>query len=255
MIVADAPYRLVADAPYRWVADAPYRLVADAPYRLVADAPLWSGRQVGGNWDVIWYYTLQHLRYTVIAVAIGLVLALPAGYLAVRHRGVYPVLLVVTNVIYAVPALTLFVILAPALGYTNDKPIVVAMALYSLVILVRNLVESIRSVPEPVIRAAEGMGYRPWRRFRDVEVPLALPGVVAGLRLATVSTVSLISVGAIIGRGALGRMFSDGFQRRINTEIWAALLAVIVLALVLDLVIYLIGRFATPWTRVREAKG
>ena len=200
-----------------------------APQRWAADAPLWSGRQLEGNWDVIWYYTLQHLRYTILAVLLGLVLAVPAGYAAVRHRSLYPVLLVITNVMYAVPALTLFVI------------------------LVRNLVESIRSVPEPVIRAADGMGYRPLRRFLGVELPLALPGVVAGLRLATVSTVSLISVGAIIGRGALGRMFSDGFQRKINMEIWSALVAVIVLALVLDLVIYLLGRFATPWTRVRRA--
>jgi osmoprotectant transport system permease protein len=224
-----------------------------APQRWAADAPLWSGRQLEGNWDVIWYYTFQHLRYTILAVLLGLVLAVPAGYAAVRHRSLYPVLLVITNVMYAVPALTLFVMLAPALGYTNDKPIVIAMALYTLVILVRNLVESIRSVPEPVIRAADGMGYRPLRRFLGVELPLALPGVVAGLRLATVSTVSLISVGAIIGRGALGRMFSDGFQRKINMEIWSALVAVIVLALVLDLVIYLLGRFATPWTRVRRA--
>jgi osmoprotectant transport system permease protein len=252
--VADAPQRLVADAPQRLVADAPQRLVADAPQRLVADAPLWSGRQLEGNWDVIWFYTLQHLRYTVFAVVLGLVLAVPAGYLAMRFRAVYPVLLVVTNVIYAVPALTLFVILAPALGYTNDKPIVIAMALYSLVILVRNLVESIRSVPEPVIRAADGMGYRPLRRFVGVEVPLALPGLVAGLRLATISTVSLISVGAMIGRGALGRMFYDGYQRKINIEIWSALVAVIVLALVLDLVVYIVGRVATPWTRVRAAR-
>ena len=236
------------------VVDAARRLAADAPRRLVADAPLWSGRQLEGNWDVIWYYTLQHLRYTVLAVVLGLVLAVPAGYVAVRYRPIYPVLLVVTNIIYAVPALTLFVILAPALGYTNDKPIVIAMALYSLVILVRNLVESIRSVPEPVIRAADGMGYRPLRRFLGVEVPLALPGLVAGLRLATVSTVSLISVGAIIGRGALGRMFYDGYQRKINLEIWSALVAVIVLALVLDLVVYLVGRVATPWTRVRAAR-
>jgi osmoprotectant transport system permease protein len=228
--------------------------LADAPSRLVADAPLWSGRQLAGNWDVIWYYTLQHLRYTLLAVALGLVLAVPAGYLAMRFRAIYPVLLVVTNVIYAIPAVTLFVMLAPALGYTNDKPIVIAMALYSLVILVRNLVESIRSVPDPVIRAADGMGYRPLRRFLGVEIPLALPGVVAGLRLATVSTVSLISVGALIGRGALGRMFNDGYQRKISIEIWSALVAVMVLALVLDLVIYLIGRFATPWTRVRAAR-
>ena len=132
-------------------------------------------------------------------------------------------LLAVTNVIYAIPALALFVLLGPSLGFTNDKPIVVAMTLYTLVILVRNTVEGIRAVPEPVLRSADAMGYRPFHRFRALELPLALPSIIAGLRLATVSTVSLISVGAIIGRGGLGRMFADGHARRINVELWAAL--------------------------------
>ncbi len=215
----------------------------------VAAAPLWNGRQVSGNWDVIWYYTLQHARYTVFAVVFGLALALPLSYLAVRRPASYPVLLAATNVIYAIPALTLFVLLGPWLGFTNDKPIVVAMTLYTLVILVRNIVEGIRAVPEPVLRAADAMGYRPFRRFRSVELPLALPGIIAGLRLATVSTVSLISVGAIIGRGGLGRMFADGYVRNISIELWCALVATMVLALVLDLIIYTAGRSATPWTR------
>lgn len=216
---------------------------------LLADAPLWNGRQLAGNWDVVWYYTLQHARYTLLAVALGLVLALPAAYLAVRRPGSYPVLLAATNVIYAIPALTLFVMLSPWLGFTNDRPIVVAMTLYTLVILVRNIVEGIRAAPEPVLRAADAMGFRPFRRFTSVELPLALPGIVAGLRLATVSTVSLISVGAIVGRGGLGRMFSDGYQRRIDIELWVALGATMLLALTLDLLIYAAGRWATPWTR------
>jgi osmoprotectant transport system permease protein len=216
---------------------------------LLAAAPLWNGRQLSGNWDVIWYYTLQHARYTVLAVVFGLLLALPLAYLAVRRPFTYPALLTVTNIIYAIPALTLFVLLSPALGFTNDKPIVVAMTLYTLVILVRNIVEGIRAVPEPVLRAADAMGYRSFKRFWAVELPLALPGIVAGLRLATVSTVSLISVGAIIGRGGLGRMFSDGYVRNINIEIWAALVATMVLALVFDLLIYSAGRAATPWSR------
>lgn len=221
---------------------------------VLASAPSWSGRQLSGNWDVVWYYVQQHARYTIIAVVLGFALALPASYLAVRRPAVYPVLLALTNIIYAIPALALFVLLSPWLGFTNDKPIVVAMTLYTLVILVRNLVEGIRAVPEPVLRAADGMGYRPLRRFVGVELPLALPGIVAGLRLATVSTVSLISVGAVVGRGGLGRMFADGYERRINIELWAALGATMALALVLDLLIYAGGRQATPWTRrVRRA--
>ncbi len=220
---------------------------------LAASPPLWNGRQMAGNWDVVWYYTMQHARYTVLAVTLGFALALPAAYLAVRRPGTYPVLLAVTNALYAIPALTLFGILSPWLGFTNDKPIVVAMTIYTLVILVRNIVEGIRAVPDPVLRAADAMGYRPFRRFGAVELPLALPSIVAGLRLATVSTVSLISVGAIVGRGGLGRMFADGYQRKINIELWAALVATMALALVLDLGIYLAGRWATPWTRRHQA--
>jgi osmoprotectant transport system permease protein len=219
----------------------------------VAAAPLWNGRQVSGNWDVIWYYTLQHARYTVFAVVLGLLAALPLSYLAVRRPGTYPVLLTVTNIVYAIPAITLFVLLGPWLGFTNDKPIVVAMTLYTLVILVRNIVEGVRAVPEPVLRAADAMGYRSFKRFSAVELPLALPSIVAGLRLATVSTVSLISVGAIVGRGGLGRMFADGYVRRINIEIWCALVATMVLALFFDLIIYSAGRAATPWSRRTRA--
>lgn len=221
---------------------------------LLADVPIWSGPQLAGNWDVIRYYTIQHVRYTVLAVAAGTALSVPLAYLAVRRPAVYPALLVATNVVYAIPAITLFVVLGPWLGFTNDKPIVVAMTLYTLVILVRNLVESIRSVPAAVLDAADGMGYRHLRRFASVELPLALPGIVAGLRLATVSTVSLISVGALIGRGALGRLFSDGRARSIAVELWAGLVSVVVLAMVLDALLVFAGRLITPWQRADRAR-
>jgi osmoprotectant transport system permease protein len=217
----------------------------------LASPPIWSGPQLSGNWDVIWFYTKVHLIYTVTAVGIGTALSLPFAYLAVRRPRVYPVMLSVTNAIYAIPSVALFVILAPWLGFTNDKPIVTAMTLYTLVILVRNLVESIRSVPDAVVSAADGMGYRRFARFVTVELPLAVPGIVAGLRLATVSTVSLISVGALIGRGGLGRLFTDGRVRSITVELWAGVIAVVALALVLDAVLVLAGRLATPWQRAR----
>ena len=216
---------------------------------MIADVPIWSGKQLAGNWDVIWYYTQQHIRYTVIAVALGALLSIPLSLAAVRAPRTYPALLAATNAIYAIPSVALFVILAPALGFTNDKPIVVAMTLYTLVILVRNIVESIRSVPEAVLRSADGMGYRPLARFFTVELPLALPGIVAGLRLAVVSTVSLISVGALVGRGGLGRLFTDGRVRHIVVELWSGVVAVVVIALLLDGLLVLAGRIATPWMR------
>jgi osmoprotectant transport system permease protein len=218
---------------------------------MIAKAPFWNGPQLAGNWDVIWYYTLQHLRYTVIAVLLGTIVSFPVAYAALRRPAIYPFVLSMTNAIYAIPSIALFVLLAPWLGITNDKPIVVAMTLYTLVILVRNIVEAIRSVPGDVVAAADGMGYRPLARFGAVELPLAVPGIIAGLRLATVSTVSLISVGALIGRGGLGRLFADGRNRRIVTELWAGFFAVVALALVLDALLVFAGRLATPWRRQR----
>ena len=217
---------------------------------MIADAPIWSGQQLAGNWDVIWYYAQQHVRYTVIAVLLGTLVSIPLSLAAVRAPRTYPALLAITNAVYAIPSVALFVILSPALGFTNDKPIVTAMALYTLVILVRNIVESIRSVPESVLRSADGMGYRPVSRFFTVELPLAVPGIVAGLRLAVVSTVSLISVGALIWRGGLGRLFKDGRDRHIVVELWSGVAAIVVIALVLDALLVLAGRLATPWMRV-----
>ena len=217
-----------------------------------AAGPTWSGPGLAGNWDVIWHYFLLHVQYTVLAVALGTLLALPLGYCGYRWARTYPPLLALTNIVYAIPSVAMFVLLFPVVGITNDKPIVIAMALYSLVILVRCLVEGLRAVPPATVTAATAMGYGALRRFVSVELPLAMPNVIAGIRLATVSTVSLISVGGLIGKGALGRLFSDGFARRIDVEVRAAIVAIVALALVADLVVLVIGRLLTPWTRARS---
>lgn len=183
----------------------------------------------------------------------GAAMALPLAYVSFRWPRTYPSILSLSNVLYAIPSVAMFVMLSPFLGFTNDKPVVVAMAVYTLVILVRNIVEGLRAVPAAVIDAATAMGYRPLRRFATVELPLALPGIIAGLRLATVSTISLISVAAVVGRGGLGRLFDDGFARDIDIEVWAGLGAIVVLALAMDLLIVGLGRLMTPWTRVVES--
>lgn len=216
---------------------------------VASNPPNWSGAQYSGNWDVVWYWTQVHIRYTVIALALGCAVALPLSYLAHRRPRTYPPMLAVTNALYAIPSIAMFVLLGPALGFTNDRPVIVAMAIYSLVILVRNLVESLRAVPPAVTDAAIAMGIGPFRRFVTVELPMAAPGIIAGLRVATVSTISLISVGAVVGRGGLGRLFDDGFQRRITEELVAGLVAIVVLAMIADLLIVLVGRLLTPWLR------
>jgi osmoprotectant transport system permease protein len=211
----------------------------------------WNGHQLAGNWDVIRYYSTQHLRLSLIAIVLGVTAAAPLILIARRSRRAYSVILAVTNVLYAIPSLTLFLILATVLGLLSDKPIVVALALYTLTIIVRNTIEGLRAVSPYVVDAARAMGYRSTRRLVRVELPLAMPAIAAGLRVATVSTISLVSVAGIIGHGGLGQMFNDGFQRRIYVEVTAALIASIVLAITLDVLLYLGQRALTPWARSR----
>ena len=211
----------------------------------------WNGHQLAGNWDVIRFYTVQHLRLSLISLALGVTAAVPLILIARQSRRAYSVILAGTNVLYAIPSLTLFLILSTVLGLLNDKPIVVALALYTLTIIVRNTIEGLRAVSPHVVDAARAMGYRSTRRLVFVEIPLAMPAIAAGLRVATVSTISLVSVAGIIGRGGLGQMFNDGFQRRIYVEVTAALVASLILAVSLDLLLYLGQRAITPWARSR----
>jgi osmoprotectant transport system permease protein len=214
----------------------------------------WSGRQLAGNWDVLWHYTWIHIRFTVQSLVLGAVVAFVLGFVAYRWRAAYTPLLGITNALYAIPSLAMFAILGTFFGILSDRSLIVAMAIYTLAILLRNMVEGLRAVSPNVIDASTAMGYRPTRRFLTVELPLALPAIVAGLRVAAVSTISILTVGGVIGRGGLGQMFRDGYVRNITIEVWAALVAVVVLALVADALIFLAGRAATPWTRVRGAR-
>jgi osmoprotectant transport system permease protein len=218
---------------------------------IASSAPFWNGPQLSGNWNVIWYYVGQHVRYTLASIALGLAITIPLVYVALRWPRTYPPMLVLANVLYAIPSLAMFILLGGWFGYFNDKPVVVAMAIYTLVVLVRNFVEGLRAVPPSVVDAATGLGFGVSRRYFAVDVPLALPGIIAGLRLATVSTISLISVGGLIGRGALGHMLQEGFTRKINVEIAASFIAIVVLALIADALILVAGRALTPWARAR----
>jgi osmoprotectant transport system permease protein len=212
----------------------------------------WSGRQLAGNWDVIWHYTGIHLRLTLTALLLGTIFAFLLAILCHRSPRIYPAVLGATNVAYTIPSLPLFLVLGTLLGsLLSDRPLIVGLAIYTLAILLRNIVEGLRGVPEHVTQAAEAMGYRPFRRLVAVELPLAIPAIIAGLRVAAVSTISILTVGLFIGRGGLGQLFRDGYQRDIAIEIWAGVVAVIVLALIVDVALALLGWILTPWTRAR----
>jgi osmoprotectant transport system permease protein len=216
-----------------------------------ARPPSWSGFGVGGNWDVIWHYTVVHLRITLLALLLGAVIAFPLGLIGSRWRRTYPPILGVSNVLYTIPSLSLIVVLGIGfgLGLLNDRPLIVALAVYTLAILVRNLVEGLRAVPDHVKEAALGMGYTPLRRLFAVELPLAVPAIIAGLRVAAVSTISLVSVGGVLGRGGLGFLFFEGYRRNRLTEIVAGIVASITLAVIFDVALVLSRRAMTPWMR------
>lgn len=200
------------------------------------------------NLDTVLDDLSEHIQIALISLLLGCLIAFPVGLIAYRWRAAYGPLLAITQVLYTVPSLALFVLLINAVGI-GQTPVIIGLTIYSLVILVRNLVEGLRAVPPDVIDAATAMGFRKTRRLFAVELPIAIPAIVAGLRLACVSNISLVSVGALIGTGGLGQLFIHGFQIDNQIEIWTGIVVTIALALFLDLLIVGGGRLLTPWTR------
>jgi len=192
--------------------------------------------------------TLQHLWITVAAVALGLVIALPVALVARRYRALESTILAVTTGLYTIPSLALFPLLVPFTGLSAST-VVIGLALYSLTILVRNSLEGLRAVPDEVRESALGLGFGPTRMLLRVELPLALPVIIAGLRIATVSSVALTTVGALVAYGGLGNMLLDGVTSNFKAEIMTASILCVILAFALDAVLVVVQRLSTPWTR------
>ncbi|TCO65739.1 ABC transporter permease [Actinocrispum wychmicini] len=205
--------------------------------------------------DIV-YWTGQHLWLSLLPVAIGLVISIPLGWVANRWRVARAILVPVAGILYTIPSLVLLVMLPALLGTQILNPInvVIALTIYTVALLVRVVADSLAAVPPPVIAAANAMGYRPVRRFLGVELPLAIPVLVAGLRVATVSNISLVSVGGLLGVKQLGYAFPDGYGVERYSEIIAGLVLIILLALLFDRIWLLVGRLLTPWTRAGVAK-
>jgi osmoprotectant transport system permease protein len=201
---------------------------------------------IPGNGSLIWQLTWENAVLGTVPALIGLVISLPLGIMAARWRWFYPPVLTIVNIIYAIPALALFIALIPSLGLT-DRNVIVALTLFSLCVITPNVVAGLRAVPDSVRQAATAMGYGPLRRLIQVELPLAVPVIIAGLRVGVVSSISLASVGQLIGVSSLGYLFIDGLQRSFPTEIYVGLVLVIVLALVCDLILVGARRALTPW--------
>jgi osmoprotectant transport system permease protein len=201
---------------------------------------------IAANGAQIWQLTKETIVLGVIPPLIGLAISLPLGIIAERWRWFYPPTLTVVNVIYAIPALVLFIALIPALGLT-DTNVIVALTLFSLCVIMPNVVAGLRGVPPSVRQAATAMGYGALRRLITVELPVAVPVIIGGLRVAMVSSISLASVGQLIGVTSLGYYFIDGEQRDFPTEIYVGLVLIIALALTADLILVGVRRLLTPW--------
>lgn len=205
---------------------------------------------VAANLPLIASYLVAHLAQALPAIAASLVLAVPIARLAQRVPWLRGILVSGSSLLYAIPSLALFVILPVILGtgIRDTVNVVVALTLYGLALLVPSTVGALESVDRAVVDAAAAMGMGRTRRFLAVELPLAGPTVLAGLRVVTVSTISLTTVGAVLGVRSLGFLFTDGFQRGLTAEIITGVVVTAALALLLDLAVLLAGRLVLPWT-------
>jgi osmoprotectant transport system permease protein len=215
--------------------------------------PWFSWRYVQDNAETIRTALVEHIALTAESVVVAAVLGVGLAVLAYWVRPLATPILATTGVMYTVPSLGLLAILGPLLP-SHRTAVVLALVVYALLVIVRNALTALLQVPGDVREAATAMGYGRVARLWRVELPLALPGLLTGLRLATVSTVALVTVGDIVGYGALGGLLMSGFRNNFyKAQIATAALLCVALALALDAVLLLLGRWLTPWTRRRAA--
>jgi osmoprotectant transport system permease protein len=202
------------------------------------------------NSDLIWLRTVEHLQLTLVALAVGLALSLVLAAVALRWRITYGPITWSTGVLYAIPSIALFAFLVPVtgLGFVTAE---IGLVSYTLLILVRNIVTGIDGVPASVRSAADAMGYRPVHRFWAVDLRLALPAIIAGLRIASVTVIGLVTVTALVGSGGYGVFILDGLGRNFTTPIVVGAGLSIALALAVDIVLLGVQRVLAPWERAR----
>lgn len=208
---------------------------------------------IADHTDDLTTLTLSHLQAALTAVLLGLLISLPLAVLAHRVRRLRGLLLGLSNVLFTIPSIAVFVLLLPVSGLTRTTT-VTGLTIYTLVVLLRNTVEGLDSVPARTKEAAKAMGARPLRTLLTVELPLALPVIMAGVRIATVMAISLVSVATYIGDGGLGQLFTDGFQRNFPTPVIVGVVLTLLLALVADALLVTLQYVLTPWTR-RQKQG
>jgi len=233
-------------------------LIAIGPAVMAVDNPTerwWWGEWLGrdANRELILDATREHVVLTLAAVLVGLLMAIPAAITVVRHPRMKGLVLGVAGALYTVPSLALYALLVPYTGLSRTTALV-PLVLYTLLILVRNTVTGLEQVPADVRDAADGMGLSRRQRLWKVEVPLALPSILAGIRIATVSTIGLLTIAALVGLGGLGQLILVGLNRPIRTAVSVGILLSVVLAVVKNIGLAALGRRLTPWSAPRSRR-
>jgi osmoprotectant transport system permease protein len=214
----------------------------------------WPWPWLGRNLDKIAEATGQHLFLALLPVLVGLIVSIPLGWAASRWPAVRLVLVPLAGVLYTIPSLALITLVPLIIGTKIIDPlnVQVPLGIYTVALLVRSVTDALLAVPGEVTAAATAVGFRPTKRFLVIDLPLAIPVIIAGLRVATVSAMSLTSVGALIGIGGLGSLITEGFKRNNAVEMVVAIVLILVIALIIDAFLLLAGRLITPWTRARQ---
>lgn len=204
------------------------------------------------NLEQILELSLEHVRLSILPIVLGFVIALPLGWVAWRYRLTRGLILTLVGLLYTIPSLALFVILPPLLGlpFLSEANVLIALTIYAVAIMARSTADALASVDGDIRQAATAMGYSSWRRFWAVDFPLAGPVLLAGLRVVAVSTVSLLTVGVVVGVESLGYLFTNGSQRGIIESVLAGVVATVIIALLFDRALALLGAWLMPWTRI-----
>jgi osmoprotectant transport system permease protein len=216
---------------------------------ILAQTGVPAGEWIGNNLDSITRRGVEHLQLTGISIGIGLLVSVALAVVALRYRWAYRPITVATGVVFTIPSIALFPILRPYFGLTATTA-VIGLTLYTLLFLFRNIMVGIEGVPPDVVEAAEGQGYARNRLFLEVQLPLALPVIIAGVRIATVTTIGLVTITGLIGYGGFGFFIFDGLRSNLYVpKLLVGALAPMVLALVADALLLLLERALTPWSR------
>ncbi|MDP9233244.1 MAG: ABC transporter permease [Actinomycetota bacterium] len=215
--------------------------------------PLVRWDWVSQHLNLVGQRLIEHVELTLIAVVLGLLISFPLAVISYRNRQVYGAVATVTGILYTIPSLALFAIVGAYTGYLSTTTAEIGLVSYTLLILIRNIVAGLRGVPEDVRESARGMGFSNSQMLWLVELPLALPVIMAGVRLATVTTIGLVTVTAVLGLGGFGHFILDGLRTFFTTETLLGAVLSVVLAIAADALLLLLQRLLTPWSRRARA--